>query len=291
MFVKYYIHWQLRREGQDTMFKQYRHYMSSMISSSTQLLQPMYVSCVSHAFDQTDGDVIYYYGRKYRSEESVNRMMNDIQNRLNDLKEKLKQQEELNRTNIERLIVSGDEMTTNAGTFGSECVQPSSSLASSASSATTCEVEMVECDDDDDNVSVCSSTSSASFQRGDASVGHVKGNVGKRNQAKYVPDKTLLRHDVHDIGGHKRTWYGMYDADKNIVLRQNDRGNLVGIAYETIRQFAMLHSADVRKNNGGTMQPHHENVWSENTNIRFWCVENNQWMPIHKLKDCKNLNV
>ena len=220
---------------------------------------------ISHAFDNNDKDVIYYYGEKYRSERSVNSMIMDLNDQMKVLRETI---------------------YTSSKTIESSSTENSDEGISSHTADEEPQIIIDESyheEDDDDSSSVSSySTTASSTTKKEKKVsvpgGQGKNVVGKRNQQKYVPDGTLLRHDVSMQDGKVRTIYAIYDASKNIIIKQRPDGTKSGLAYDTLHQFAVLHANEVKCRTGSI-----ENVWTDG-NLKYWEIETNEWVSIGNLK-------
>ena len=78
--------------------------------------------------------------------------------------------------------------------------------------------------------------------------------------------------------GKVRTIYAIYDASKNIIIKQRPDGTKSGLAYDTLHQFAVLHANEVKCRTGSI-----ENVWTDG-NVKYWEVETNEWVSIGNLK-------
>jgi hypothetical protein len=217
---------------------------------------------LSHEFDNNDKDVIYYYGEKYRSERSVNSMIMHLNDQMKTLRETL---------------------YTSSKTVESENSGEGISAHTVDEEPQIIYDETYHEEDDDDNSSVSSYSTTASSttkkeKKGSVPGGQGKNIVGKRNQQKYLPDGTLLRHDVSMQDGKVRTIYAIYDASKNIIIKQRPDGTKSGLAYDTLHQFAVLHANEVKCRTGSI-----ENVWTDG-NVKYWEVETNEWVSIGNLK-------
>jgi hypothetical protein len=217
---------------------------------------------LSHEFDNNDKDVIYYYGEKYRSERSVNSMIMHLNDQMKTLR---------------------DTLYTSSKTVESENSGEGISAHTVDEEPQIIYDETYHEEDDDDNSSVSSYSTTASSttkkeKKGSVPGGQGKNIVGKRNQQKYLPDGTLLRHDVSMQDGKVRTIYAIYDASKNIIIKQRPDGTKSGLAYDTLHQFAVLHANEVKCRTGSI-----ENVWTDG-NVKYWEVETNEWVSIGNLK-------
>jgi len=220
---------------------------------------------LSHEFDNNDKDIIYYYGEKYRSERSVNSMIMHLNDEMKTLRETI-------YTSSKTVESSSNENSGEGISAHTPDEEPQIIYD-----------ETYHEEDDDDNSSVSSYSTTASSttkkeKKGSVPGGQGKNVVGKRNQQKYLPDGTLLRHDVSMQDGKVRTIYAIYDASKNIIIKQRPDGTKSGLAYDTLHQFAVLHANEVKCRTGSI-----ENVWTDG-NVKYWEVETNEWVSIGNLK-------
>ena len=121
--------------------------------------------------------------------------------------------------------------------------------------------------DDDDTESTTSGNGSGIFK--------VSRNIGKQNQLKYLKDGMRLRHLLLiDRATHERNeWFATFDAETNRIIRAQD-----GVAFDTLRQFARLHSNDVL-----SVDLASTNVWSD-PNFQYQDDANGHWYPLSDLK-------
>ena len=119
-------------------------------------------------------------------------------------------------------------------------------------------------DDDDDTESTTSGNGSGTFK--------VSRNIGKQNQLKHLKDGMRLRHLLLvDRATHE--WSATFDAETNRIIRAPD-----GVAFDTLRQFARLHSNDVL-----SVDLASTNVWSD-PNFQYQDDASGHWHPLADLK-------
>lgn len=116
-------------------------------------------------------------------------------------------------------------------------------------------------DNDDDTESVSSTGNPSAFR-------HPR-NVGKQNQLKYLKHGMRLRHSVPL---NNDDWFAKFDADANRIIRTPD-----GVAFDTLRQFARLHSNQTLSMDTGAI-----NVWTD-PHFQYEDDEG-KWHPLANLK-------
>ena len=116
-------------------------------------------------------------------------------------------------------------------------------------------------DNDDDTESVSSTGNPSAFR-------HPR-NVGKQNQLKYLKHGMRLRHSVPL---NNDDWFAKFDADSNRIIRTPD-----GVAFDTLRQFARLHSNQTLSMDTGAI-----NVWTD-PHFQYEDDEG-KWHPLANLK-------
>ena len=121
-------------------------------------------------------------------------------------------------------------------------------------------------DDDDDTESTTSGNGNGS------GTFKCSRNIGKQNQLKHLKDGMRLRH-LLSVDHATHEWSATFDAETNRIIRTPD-----GVAFETLRQFARLHS-----NEALSMDLASTNVWSD---PNFQCQDDasGHWHPLADLK-------
>ena len=121
-------------------------------------------------------------------------------------------------------------------------------------------------DNDDDTESVSSTGNPSAFR-------HPR-NVGKQNQLKYLKHGMRLRHMILlNRANHEwNEWFAAFDADTNRIIRTPD-----GVAFDTLRQFARLHSNQTLSMDTGAI-----NVWTD-PHFQYEDDEG-KWHPLSNLK-------
>lgn len=212
-----------------------------------------------------DSDIIYYYGKKYRSDESFQRILSDVNQHIEKMNYKLEQCDAITT----RLQETGCGRTTITPPIHSENIVISVVEEDTQSMASL---------DDYDNESI-SGMSNSTAQSSSYKKGNVK--IGKQYQKRYLPDGTLLRHDVLDINNEQDSWFGVYDAERNVIIRENENAVSVGVEYETLHQFAIAHTNEAKNRVGST-----ENVWSDG-HLKYMDRDDGCWYSIGDLRGSK----
>ena len=104
--------------------------------------------------------------------------------------------------------------------------------------------------------------------------GTLKGsrNIGKINQLKHLKDGMRLRHMIA-LNHVMHEWFATFDAETNRIIRTPD-----GVAFETLRQFARVHSNEVVSDANFQC-----NVWSD-AHFQYQDDVSGQWHPLSDLK-------
>jgi len=206
-----------------------------------------------------DSDIIYYYGKKYRSDESFQRILSEVNQHIEKMNYKLEQCDAIT-TRIQE-TVCGPSPLHSENIVISVVEEDTQSMASLD-------------DYDNESESISGMSQSSSYKKGNV-------KIGKQYQKRYLPDGTLLRHDVLDINNEQDSWFGVYDAERNVIIRENENAVSVGVEYETLHQFAIAHTNEAKNRVGST-----ENVWSDG-HLKYMDRDDGCWYSIGDLRGKK----